>query len=455
MVCFPGDQGHINPFLRMAKILASKGLLVTFSTSLSSGNKMSMAGGGSSGSGSIPVGDGLLRFEFFDDGADMAVDALDVFVHKLSAAGPAALEDIIRRNAGEGRPVKHIVGNPFLPWVARVADRMGIRWSLLWVTSFTVFSVYYRYFRSPELFPSDDGGWAGFEGAFPGLPRLKTDELPGLLFPSEGNRCLREVMMDTLANLSPATWALFETFEELESPALAAAHPLLPPPANFLPIGPLAKLAGSLVGPAGDLYRASDEVVEWLEGQPAGSVLYVAFGSVAALPPGSVAELAGGLRESGRRFLWAVKPAGGASETGVPAGFEAEVAGRGMVVLWCPQEKVLAHPAVGAFLTHCGWNSTLEAVAAGKPVVALPQFGDQLTNAKFLVEVYGVGVRMRAVTAAEVLRCAAEVFDGEGAAGRRAAAEKWREKAAAAVAAGGSSEKNLQLFVDYALNGCE
>lgn len=334
----------------MAKILASKGLLVTFSTNLSSGNMMSMAGGGSSSSGStgvgagedIPVGDGLLRFEFFDDGTDMAVDALDVFVPKLGAAGPAALEDIIRRNAGDGRPVKHIVGDPFLPWVAGVADRMGIRWSLLWVPSFTVFSIYYRYFRSPELFPSDDGGWAGFEAAFPGLPLLKTDEVPGLLFPTDRNRCLREVMMDTLANLSPATWALFETFEELESPAFAAADPLLPPPANFLPVGPLAKHAGSLVGPAGDLYQASDEVVEWLDGQPAGSVLYVAFGSVAALPPGSVAELAGGLRESGRRFLWAVKPARGASETGVPAGFEAEVGGRGMVVRWCPQEKVLA-----------------------------------------------------------------------------------------------------------------
>lgn len=197
IVCFPSDQGHINPFLRMAKILASKGLLVTFSTNLSSGNMMSMAGGGSSSSGStgvgagedIPVGDGLLRFEFFDDGTDMAVDALDVFVHKLGAAGPAALEDIIRRNAGEGRPVKHIVGNPFLPWVAGVADRMGIRWSLLWVPSFAVFSVYYSYFRSPELFPSDVCGWAGFEAAFPGLPLLKNDELPGLLFPTDRNRC--------------------------------------------------------------------------------------------------------------------------------------------------------------------------------------------------------------------------------------------------------------------------
>lgn len=143
-----------------------------------------------------------------------------------------------------------------------------------------------------------------------------------------------------------------------------------------------------------------------------------------------------------------LKPAPLTEDTWLPAGFETDIAGRGLVVRWSPQERVLSHPAVAGFLTHCGWNSTLETLAAGKPVVAFPSFVDQTTNAKFLVDVLGLGVRMsEQVTAAEVGRCAAELFDGPRAEEMREKAAKWKEASATTVADCGSSYRNLQLFL--------
>lgn len=154
------------------------------------------------------------------------------------------------------------------------------------------------------------------------------------------------------------------------------------------------------------------------------------------------------MKESGKRFLWVLKPWSTGGDTGLPAGFEEEVAGRGMVVEWCHQESVLAHPAVAAFLTHCGWNSSLEALAAGVPIVALPNFGDQKTNAKFLVDVYGVGVRIRELTAAEIGQRVEEIFVGPVVEKTRRNVAMWKSRTAEAVAGGGSSDRNIMEFVD-------
>jgi gallate 1-beta-glucosyltransferase len=110
---------------------------------------------------------------------------------------------------------------------------------------------------------------------------------------------------------------------------------------------------------------------------------------------------------------------------------------------------VLSHRAVGCFVTHCGWNSTTEALAAGVPVVAYPAWSDQPTNAKLLVDAYGVGVRLPAPLSRDGLRrCVEEVMLGPGAEAVRARAGEWKAKASKAVAAGGSSDRGVQDFVD-------
>ena len=125
-----------------------------------------------------------------------------------------------------------------------------------------------------------------------------------------------------------------------------------------------------------------------------------------------MAELAYGLFNSNIPFLWVVR----SSEANkLPEGFTDEAKERGLIITWIPQLDVLAHRAVGCFLTHCGWNSTIEALSLGVPIVAFPQWADEPMNAKYAESVWNVGVRTRRngaglVSKEEVERCVKEVI---------------------------------------------
>ena len=126
----------------------------------------------------------------------------------------------------------------------------------------------------------------------------------------------------------------------------------------------------------------------WLDARPAGSVVFLCFGSASSVPAEQLKEIAVGLERSGHAFLWAVSApvapdadstkrfegrGEAALEALLPDGFLDRTRGRGLVVpKWAAQVEVLRHPATGAFVTHCGWNSTLEAVTAGVPMVCWP-----------------------------------------------------------------------------------
>ena len=127
--------------------------------------------------------------------------------------------------------------------------------------------------------------------------------------------------------------------------------------------------------------------MRWLDAQPGRSVLYVAFGSEAPLTPEHVRALAVGLELAGVRFLWALRRPLGEARPELPDVFEARAraAGRGVVrVGWVPQVRVLAHAAVGAFLTHAGWSSLMESFLFGHPLVMLPLFADQGLTARLM-----------------------------------------------------------------------
>jgi pathogen-inducible salicylic acid glucosyltransferase len=152
----------------------------------------------------------------------------------------------------------------------------------------------------------------------------------------------------------------------------------------------------------------------WLDTNPTSSVLYVSFGSMATLGPDQMAEISEGLYNSGMPFLWVVR----ATETQkLPDKFADKAKSRGLIVPWCPQLEVLAHPSVGCFFTHCGWNSTAEALSAGVPMVAMPHWSDQTTNAKYIRDMWCVGIRIcpdakGMVRREEGQRCVREVIEG-------------------------------------------
>lgn len=194
----------------------------------------------------------------------------------------------------------------------------------------------------------------------------------------------------------------------------------------------------------------ADTCLTWLDSKQPGSVVYVSFGSLASLEGEQMIELARGLQMSGSHFLWVVRDL----EWKLPASFIEETSDKGLVVSWSPQLEVLAHKSVGCFMTHCGWNSTLEALSLGVPMVAMPQWTDQPTNAKFVADVWKVGIRVKVneggmVSREEISECIKEIMEGEKGTEIRKNSEKWRDLARNAVDEGGSSDKNIDEFIAF------
>ncbi|TVU45502.1 hypothetical protein EJB05_04991, partial [Eragrostis curvula] len=153
---------------------------------------------------------------------------------------------------------------------------------------------------------------------------------------------------------------------------------------------------GLLPPPAGGHKERDSAALSWLDEQPPKSVVYVAFGSELPLSVEQLHEIALGLERAGTRFLWALRKPNGVSPDAdvLPPGFEARTRGRGLVVTgWVPQTSILARGAVGAFMTHCGWSSTIEGLRCGHPMVMLPVYGDQWPNARML-EAREIGVKV-------------------------------------------------------------
>ncbi|PUZ58141.1 hypothetical protein GQ55_5G486100 [Panicum hallii var. hallii] len=419
-VCYP-SQDHVNPTLRFTKRLAAKGLLVTCCTTSGAGAQIAAAASSSPGvlsSGrdgdSVPVGLGRVRFKFLDDRGNEKDDLMRYF----AMSAPAAFAELLGRQAAAGRPVACVVGNPFRPW------------------SCAVFSIYYHYARGLVELPPEDDPEARV--ALPGFPPLSTAEVPSFLLPSNPLKLLAgAAILGQFRSIDRASWVFVNSFSELERGVLAELPGVTPRPPQLIPVGPLIELeedGGDAV--RGDMFEAADDFVGWLDTQAPRSVAYASVGSVVVLSAEEVAEMAHGLASTDRPFLWVVRSG---TRPLLPEGFLDAVAGRGVVVPWCLQERLQAHAATACFLTHCGWSSTLETVAAGVPVVAFPQWGDQCTDAKFLVEELGMGVVREAVDAAVA---------GPEADSMRARARSWSAVARAAVAAGGSLDRNVQAFVD-------
>lgn len=190
--------------------------------------------------------------------------------------------------------------------------------------------------------------------------------------------------------------------------------------------------------------------MDWLKDKANGTVVYVSFGSLAELEPQQMEEIAWGLKDGNFNFLWVVR----ASEAPkLPNKFIEETSDKGLVVTWSPQLEILANDSIGCFVTHCGLNSVLEAISLGVPLVALPQWTDQPVNAKYVEEVWGVGLRAKhddeGIVRRQVLvSCIEEVLHGEKGKDIKKNALEWKTFARQAVDEGGSSDNNIQEFAD-------
>ncbi|KAE9607290.1 hypothetical protein Lal_00025983 [Lupinus albus] len=161
-------------------------------------------------------------------------------------------------------------------------------------------------------------------------------------------------------------------------------------------IGPLSL---SNNGKEQSKYRGKEASIDehewkkWLDTKEANSVVYVSFGSIAEFSDSHMKEIAMGLEASGKSFIWVVKKSKKDGDAWLPEGFEKRIEGKGLIIRgWAPQVLILEHEAIGAFMSHCGWNSTLEGVAAGVPFITWPVAAEQFYNEKLVVDVLKTGV---------------------------------------------------------------
>nr|QEA68968.1 UGT73A18 [Panax ginseng] len=202
------------------------------------------------------------------------------------------------------------------------------------------------------------------------------------------------------------------------------------------------------------------ECLKWLDLKNPHSVIYVCFGSVCNFPSSQLYELAMGLEASGQQFIWVVRKGENEDEKEkwMPEGFEERIEGKGLIIRgWAPQVLILDHKAVGGFVTHCGWNSTLEGISAGVPMVTWPTFAEQFYNEKLVTEILRIGVAVGsqewvALGTDGVKRDAIEmavkhIMVGEEAEGRRNRAKALKEMARKAIEGGGSSYSDLSALI--------
>lgn len=292
----------------------------------------------------------------------------------------------------------------------------------------------------------------------PGMPAdLRLRDLPSFVRSTDRDDIMFNFFIDVTATMPLASAVILNTFDELDAPLMVAMSALLPP---IYTVGPLHLTARNnlpadspVAGVGSNLWKEQGEALRWLDGRPPRSVVYVNFGSITVMSAEHLLEFAWGLAGSGYAFLWNVRPdlvKGDAAA--LPPEFAAATGERSMLTTWCPQAEVLEHEAVGVFLTHSGWNSTLESIVGGVPMVCWPFFAEQQTNCRYKRTEWGIGAEIPDdVRRGEVEALIREAMDGEKGREMRRRVAELRESAVAAAKPGGRSVHNIDRLIDEVL----
>nr|GMD57628.1 7-deoxyloganetic acid glucosyltransferase-like [Ipomoea batatas] len=402
-------QGHVNCMLRLAQLLCHESSIhVTFLNSEFAHQRL------------LRYTDLHLRFSSYPnfyfrtipDGlpADhpRTGDRVDDLFNSINAVTKPRFREMLASGSlqSSGRPpVTCIIADGIMCFAIDVGNELHIPTILFRTFSASCF---WAFFCVPKLIESGD------------LPLNEQSDMDKLLENVEGmenvlrlrdlpsfcrttdlsDRGFLSVILATLRT-TRAHGLILNTFEDLEESALAQIRKHIP---NLYTIGPLHAHLRSRVSrskeelpwrSSSSLWEEDRSCMAWLDEQPLKSVLYVSFGSMTVLTRNQFLEFWYGIVNSGKAFLWAIRPNSVVGDDHIPPELIEGTRKKGYMVGWAPQEEVLVHPAVGGFLTHSGWNSTLESICEGLPMICWPFYADQQVNSRLVGEVWKNGVDMK------------------------------------------------------------
>ncbi|CAN6207386.1 unnamed protein product [Urochloa humidicola] len=365
-------------------------------------------------------------------------------------------------------PPLALVSDFFLGFTRAAAADAGVRRVVFHGMSCFSMAVCKALIVNPTIAAASAGGGGGAPFRVPGLPEhveITADEVPDAVVKfADGEDPVTRFLLDDVGFSDVLSWGvLVNSFAALDADYVAPLESFYQlPGARAWLVDPLFLAAAAASGDTSELEAAAaaeerdpEGCLAWLDDATPGSVVYVSFGTQAHVPDAQLDEIAHGLVQSGHRFLWAVR-----SDTWSQPADVGPSNGR-VVRGWVPQRRILAHEAVGGFVSHCGWNSVMECLAAGKPILAWPMIAEQHLNARHVAEVVGAGVRIDTkpggmaaagdvVGREEVEEKVRKLMDAGGEAGRkmRARAAWAQREAESAVSEGGASRVALRELVD-------
>ncbi|KAK7306718.1 hypothetical protein VNO77_44673 [Canavalia gladiata] len=462
-VCVPFPaQGHVNPAMQLAKLLRCIGFHITFVNTEFNHNRFVRSHGAEFVKG-LPD----FQFETIPDGlppsnldATQDVPPLCDAVRK-NCYGPFK-ELVMKLNSSPEVPsVSVIIADGTFGFAGRVARELGIPEVQLWTASACGFVGYLQFDElvkrgiipfKDEKFLSD-GTLDKSLNWISGMKDIRLKDLPSFIRVTT----LDDIMFDFLGsearNCLKSTSIIINTFEELDREAVEALRAKNP---NIYTIGPLHllgrhfpekeegfKLSGS------SLWKIDTKCLAWLDQWEPNSVIYVNYGSITVMSEHHLKEFAWGLANSKLPFLWIMRPDVVMGEAiTLPEEFFDEIKDRGYITSWCIQDQVLTHPSIGLFLTHCGWNSSLEGITAGVPMICWPFFAEQQTNCRYVCTTWGIGMEINHdVKREEITNLVKEMIEGDKGKEMKQKCLEWKKKAKIATDVGGSSYNNFYKLI--------
>ncbi|XP_057804015.1 7-deoxyloganetin glucosyltransferase-like [Salvia miltiorrhiza] len=458
-------QGHLNPLLKLAKLLHSRGFFITFVNTEFNHARLLRSRGPDSVAG-LPD----FRFAAIPDGLPPsdkdATQDIPQLCESLRKNGLPPFMDLVHTlNRSSHCPaVTCIVSDGHMSFTLDAADRLAVPAIYFFTTSACGFWAHTHVAGLIQrgICPLKDESQIsnGYLEAteiewVEGFRNMRLRDFPSFVRTTDPNDIMINYNLIQTGNAARATAVILNTCDGLEEDVL---HALRQRFQKVLSIGPLHLLERAIKDPQlqaidSSLWKEDDACIPWLDERPPRSVLYVNFGSITVVSAAQLLEFAWGLANCGHHFLWVIRPDLVSGDSAIlPRDFSEEIAGRGMMVGWCAQERVLAHPTVGGFLTHCGWNSTIESVAEGLPMICWPFFAEQQTNCRYMCANWRIGVEMEGeVRREKVVDVVKQVMEGEKGKEMRIRARELRDKVRGAAEHGGSSYRNLDLLVNEIL----
>ncbi|CAL9013430.1 unnamed protein product [Prunus brigantina] len=468
-VCIPFPlQGHIKATLKFAELLHHRGFHITFVNTEFNHKRFIK----SLGLNSL---DGLPDFRFKaipdslpDSNEDTTQDVtlLAESVRKHLFAPFHALLTKLNNDATEtssNPPVTCIVSDGFMStFTITAAEEIGAPIVLFYTIAACSFMglKQLRALVEKGLAPLKDescltNGYLDTEiDWIPGMRDIRLRDLPTFFRTTNPDDFMLNFNIKTTDIAHEASAVVLHTFDALEPDVLDALSSMLP---CVYAVGPLQlhlnRIPEQPLKMGYSLWKEETECLEWLNTKVPNSVVYVNFGSIVVMTPEQLVEFGWGLANSKFPFFWVIRPDLVIGESAIlPPEFVAETKERSLIAGWCPQEQVLNHPSVGGFLTHSGWNSTVESLTAGVPMLCWPFFAEQQMNCRYTCNEWGIGMEIsNDVKRDEVEKLIKELMEGEKGKKMKNKVMEWKKLAEEATGPHGSSSTNLDNLVNQVL----